>query len=271
MSLTATYNGDLSRVQLSASDLDDSPDVAAYATVERSPNGSFWSTVRGGSALPVSSGTAQLDDYEFFSGQQTDYRIRSFDSSDNQLQEYTTDITVELSQLWLKSIRYPMLNTPVTPAEQDPVELPDRSGTFPVSGRSLPVAVTDRPGGRDHVLVLRTDDRSEEDDLLIRLRVMPQAFVHVPGSGALSEILPGSMHVKVGRPRKERIGGVTAANLWVLPLVEVAAPGVDVVPTNLTIGTVINTYGSISALWSAHPTIRDLWDTIGSPDDLLVV
>jgi hypothetical protein len=271
MALNAAYSGDLSRVQLSASDLDDSPDVATYAIVERSHNELLWVTVRGGAALPVSSGEAELDDYEFFLGAATHYRIRSFDENDVQLQEYTTNLTVSEPLVWLKSLRHPMLNLPVRPADQDDLVLADRSQALPVSGRSLPVGMSDPVGGRDHVLHLRTDSRADEDGLLLRLRVGRDFYVQVPGSGVLADILPGSMHVLIGAPRKHRAGGVTDVCVFALPLTEVAAPSPEVVPTNLTVGTVINTYGSISALWAAHPSIRDLWDTVGSPDDLLAL
>jgi hypothetical protein len=271
VSLTAVYIDNaapFSRVHLSATSLGGS---ATYAVVERSHNEILWETVRGGAQLPVTGGDAQLGDYEFFPGVPTFYRITSFDGDDAQQAQHTANVTVDLADLWLVSLRYPALNVRVTPAEQGDVELADRSLVAPVSGRSLPVGISDPHGGRDHVLDVRTDDRAGEDALLMRLRVGRDFYLQVPSSGTLSQLLPGSMHVLIGGVRQHRAGGVTSVNVFRLPLTEVVAPGPHVVPTNLTVGTVWNTYGSLSAVWAAHPTLRSLWDSVGSPDDLLVL
>lgn len=268
MSLTATYDGVLSRVELAADTLGGS---ATYAVVERSHNELWWDTVRGGEALPVTAGEAELKDAEFFPGAPTFYRITSFDASDVQQAQFTDDITVNLTQLWLVSLRFPMLNQVVRAGNHGDVQLFDPSGVFRVSGRSLPVGTSDKLGGRDHVLELVTHDRAEEDALLLRLRVGRDMYLQVPGSGPLSELLPGSMHILVGEPTKHRLGEVSDANLFRLPITEVAAPGPNVVPTDLTVGTVLNSYGTVGALWSAHPTIRNLWNTIGSPSDLVAI
>lgn len=59
MTITATYNDDLSRVQLGFVSLTD-----GLWMVERSRNGTLWETVRGGASVTVAGGAA-LDDYEF--------------------------------------------------------------------------------------------------------------------------------------------------------------------------------------------------------------
>jgi hypothetical protein len=267
LSLTAAYDTTLSRVELSAGTLGGS---ATYAVVERSANELLWETVRGGVALPVTSGDAELKDAEFFADVPTHYRITSFDASDVQQAQFTTQITVTLGGVWLKSVRYPMLNTLVRPAEYGDVTLADRAAALAASGRALPIGVSDLPGGRDHLLVLGTRSVAEDDRLTLVLRVAKRVFVHVPTDADLGvSLLPGSMHALLGPVTKHRIGGVSAYHNFFLPLTEVVPPGPNVVPTDLTIGTVINVYGSITALWAAHSTIRSLWDTVGSPDDLL--
>jgi hypothetical protein len=267
VSLAAVYDATLSRVELDADTLGGS---ATYAVVERSANELLWETVRGGVALPVTSGEAELADAEFFADVPTHYRITSFDASDVQQAQFTTQITVTLEDVWIKSVRYPMLNTRVTPADYGDVALAARAAALPISGRSLPLGVSDLPGGRDHLLVLGTGSVAEDDRLTLVLRVAKRVFVHVPTDADLGvSLLPGSMHALHGPVTKHRIGGVSAYHNFFLPLTEVAPPGPNVVATDLTIGTVINIYGSITALWAAHPTIRTLWDTVGSPDDLL--
>lgn len=70
MTIGLSYESTLSRVQIALSDL---PDGAVR--VERSINQLLWETVRGGVALPVVSGTAALDDYEFVTDVENFYRV----------------------------------------------------------------------------------------------------------------------------------------------------------------------------------------------------
>lgn len=74
MTVTITYDGTLSRVQITANALA----AADVALVERSTDQVTWTTVRGASAWPVSSGALALtlDDYEFAPGVVNYYRVR---------------------------------------------------------------------------------------------------------------------------------------------------------------------------------------------------
>jgi hypothetical protein len=72
VTVTTVYNPDLSRVTITATSLGD----AQTALVERSTDQVVWSTVRGGTAVPVSAGTmATLDDFEFSSDVLNYYRV----------------------------------------------------------------------------------------------------------------------------------------------------------------------------------------------------
>jgi lysophospholipase L1-like esterase len=66
-----TYDAALSRVRISAVGLG----LAPTATVERSTDQARWTTVRGGTAVPVTAGTADLDDYEFVPDVPNYYRV----------------------------------------------------------------------------------------------------------------------------------------------------------------------------------------------------
>ncbi|TDD98894.1 hypothetical protein [Jiangella asiatica] len=70
-SLTLTYLDDLSRVRIEATDL-----PAGIAIVERSTDQIRWTTVRGGTAVPVVNGAFKLDDYEFADSVENFYRVR---------------------------------------------------------------------------------------------------------------------------------------------------------------------------------------------------
>lgn len=71
MTVSLTYDSTLSRVQIAIDGLGD----ALTATVERSQNQVTWATVRGGSAVTVTSGACSLDDYEFSADVQNFYRV----------------------------------------------------------------------------------------------------------------------------------------------------------------------------------------------------
>lgn len=70
MTITLSHLTDLQRVRIGISDL---PDITVG--VERSTNSLFWQPVRGGVALPIIDGVAQLDDYEFVPDVENHYRL----------------------------------------------------------------------------------------------------------------------------------------------------------------------------------------------------
>ena len=271
MSLTAVYNGTLSRVELSADSLGA---TATYAIVESSANQVLWDTVRGGTALLVSSQEAQLDDYEFYADAQTHYRITSFNADDEQQAQFTTSITVDLDgRVWLKSIKHPNLNQIVTVADYGDIELAGRSFPVPISGRSLPVGLSEVAGGRDHPLVVATDNPAAEAKLMLSLRAGGVWFVHVPTDPPTGRegnaLLPGSMHVLIDTARVHRLGGVSRYQHYVLPLRETAPPAPEIVGTTLAWETVKRLYGSWNAVWAAHQSWREVWDLIADPSDVV--
>jgi hypothetical protein len=176
-------------------------------------------------------------------------------------------------RVWLKSVPYTSANTEVTVSDYGDIEHVSRNHALYPSGGSLPIGMTDFAGGRDHVLVLATSTQAEEDHLAAMIRLGGIFFVHVPTVAVAGRegnvLLPGSMYVMIGRPRKHRVGGVSAHHHHFLPLTEVEAPGPEVVGTSATVGQLVAVHGSVPAVWAAYPTIRDLWDSIGSVDDLL--
>lgn len=183
----------------------------------------------------------------------------------------TATITPSLNgKVWLKSVRYPLLNQIVTASDYGDVERPARAGVFPVAGRSTPVATLDIRGVRRYQLDLRTTTAEAERALELALMASDVVFLHVPTTTG-NALLPGSMHAVVGDLVKHRIGGVSEQHLFRLTLVEVAPPGPDVVGTTLTWGTVESLYGSWEALLAAHPTWADLLAVVGSGEDLVAL
>lgn len=270
MTIAVSYLSDLSRVRIALSGLAD-----GTVLVERSATAGFQLpvTVRGGVTLPISGGVGQLDDYEFYADVQNWYRITPIDPPGS---AETDSITPSLDgHPWLKSIKYPLQNTAVRVSDYGDIQNASRAAAFSVEGRALPTGVFELSGGRDHTLILRTTDQATEDHLKVMVRTGDWFYIHVPTVGVAGRegnlLLPGSMYVMMGTPTIHRIGGVSGEHLISLPLTEVTAPGPDVVGTTLTVGGLVALHGSVTSVWAAYPTIRDLWDTIGSLDDLVVI
>lgn len=269
MSLTATYNGDLSRVQLSATSLGGS---ATYAVVERRLDGGLWLPVRGGTRLPVQSGAAALDDFEFFAAEQT-YRITSFSDADVQQAQFTDDITPTLDSVWLKSISHPLLNRPVSVENWSEITRPSRSTVHQVVGRSTPVATSELRGSRQFTLTLIADldedaDTGEAGMLDLVLAAGGGVwFIHVPAAWPI----PGG-YVALGDVSIDRVvphGKVP--HRITLPCTVVTPPAPQITGTLLTAAGLFRLYGSANALFAANPTGRELLATIGDPEDLVVI
>lgn len=78
MTVALTYDNTLARVRIAVSGIGATAD---YARIERSTDQIRWTTVRGGTTLPLVSGAANLDDYEFVAGVANYYRVSAVDSS----------------------------------------------------------------------------------------------------------------------------------------------------------------------------------------------
>lgn len=78
MTVTLTYNDDLARVVITVSGITAAAD---HVLIERSTDGINWTTVRGGSEVPIAAGTATLSDYEFSDGVANTYRASLVDTS----------------------------------------------------------------------------------------------------------------------------------------------------------------------------------------------
>lgn len=80
MTVAATYDDteELGRVRLTLSGYSS---YADFAKIERSIDGVNWTTVRGGSAVPLLSGAATLDDYEFRPNLLNTYRVSTWDTA----------------------------------------------------------------------------------------------------------------------------------------------------------------------------------------------
>lgn len=183
--------------------------------------------------------------------------------------------------VWLKSIRWPFLNRPVRVSTWSDVNRSARSSLFPVSGRSVPVAVSDVRGSQQFTLELVVDTLEGERDMDLILAAGGPMFVHVPqtivtGSACpdftVNSRVPGG-YVEIGDVTDSRHvrSGKMPCRYFSLPMTVVAAPGPDVCGGTMTWGAVLNLFADWQNLVNANPTWIDLLSQVAGPDDLVAL
>lgn len=255
MSLTATYDPDLSRVRLAGTVLG----VAATALFERSSNGVRWTTVRGGGAVPVTAGAAAVDDYEFVPAAVNYYRVTAGATV------FTTTITPAQTGVWLKSITRPFLNRAVQVVGHSDIERRARNGIFEVKGRSDPVAVTDVRNSRSWEMTVWVDSVADADALELVFASGDPLYVQT--DGALD--IPGG-YVVVGDLTRRRYGRVSPRRYFDLPMRNVAAPGPDIVGSTVTWETLMAEFGTWADVLAAFGTWADVAEYVASPSVVIV-
>lgn len=256
MSLTATFDPILSRVRLSA----DTLTGITNATFERSLNQIRWTTVRGGSSVSVASNAAALDDYEFVPGVTNYYRVNAPSSS-----FYTDDIAPVQSGVWFKSITRPFLNRAVEIIDYSDITRPARNGVFEVVGRSYPIAVTDVRSSRRWSMQAMANTVVDADALELVFASGDPLFIQTDG---LNDI-PGG-YVVVEQMTRSRYGKVSQRRFFDLPMVEVAAPGPEVVGATSTWETLLAEFGSWNAVLAEFGTWYEVADHVADPSVVIV-
>lgn len=255
MSLTATLDPVLSRVRLAGTVLG----VAATALFERSSNGVRWTTVRGGSAVPVTAGSAAVDDYEFVPAVVNYYRVTAGATV------FTTTVTPAQSGVWLKSIIRPFLNRAVHVVSHSDIRRTARNGVFEVIGRSDPVAVTDVRSSRSWEMTVWVDSVSDADALELVFASGDPLYVQ---TDAAHDIPAG--YVVVGDLTRRRYGTVSTRRFFDLPMRNVAAPGPDVVGATVTWETLIAEFGTWANVLAEFGTWADVAEYVASPSTVIV-
>lgn len=265
MSLTATYDATLSRIRLTATLLGAS---ATYAVFERTVDGFIrTATVRGGSAVLVTSQNAAVDDYEFPVDQFITYRVTSYNAADVQQAQFTVVTAQGLDNVWFKVPAAPFLNQPVTVADLgSEIVRKTRETGFPIVGRNRPTSVGDVALGQDFTLLLLTQTAAEERDLDYLFASGEIVFLHLPGT---VQHFPGGYFAPQSPSRRSTLR-LSPRRLWTVPLEERAEPGPEVIGSAYTISSVLADYATISAMMAANATIADLLARTGSPSDVLV-
>lgn len=171
-------------------------------------------------------------------------------------------------QVWLKSIRYPALNRPVTTTEFTDPGRASRATASDIAGRGAPVGTHELRGSADFTLEVQTTTREAAGDLDVILAAGSTFFVHVPANCPI----PGG-YVQIGDTQQVRRtrSARSERRYTTLPCRIVAPPAPQITGTLLTAETVFRLYGDANALYAAHATGRSLLATIADPSDVVVV
>lgn len=265
---TGSRDVDISVEFFDAADV--SLEFVVWAT-ETVPEG-VWTRIAGARVAPAGTAKAQLNINQRDTPSASDLLyVDDVEFSPVAFTPETGSITPSLAgKVWLKNVRYPFLNTELDDFGFTPKTRPARAGSFPVSGRVLPVAVSDRHGGREFTLsvVTSTDQDAARLDLVTAAGGI--VFLHVPPT---LDVVGGGYYLLGDVANRPLADSVPASRTRVfdLPLSEHAQPGPDIVGTTMTWGTLLRLYGSWEALLAAHATWRDAFQTISSPEDLVTL
>jgi len=179
----------------------------------------------------------------------------------------TASITPDLGgNVWLKSIKHPFLNRPVSVGEVNNDSRASRGALHDVQGRSTPVAVTDVRASQAFTITLRTGTLEESRDMDLTLASGGVFFLQTPAGSQV----PGG-YVYIDTSGMNRFGPVSTRRRWPLPCRVVAAPGPGVVGGTMTYGALLNLYGGYQNVLAANPAYADLLDLMASPEDLVVI
>lgn len=248
--------------------------VVDHAIVDRSTDGVTYTIVRGATDVGITvTGCAlerTVDDYEFPVGVPVTYRVRSFTDGDYLGVTTTCQITVNLDDVWFKSIGRPFLNQVMhCVLNPTPVVRRARNGISPIVGRSFPVATTDVRMSREVTVQVVTQTTQERQDLDLLLASGDPIFIQTPAGHPLPTMYAVIENTTEERPVRNRLCS-NDWRLWSLPLVEVAAPGPDVIGSTSTWQTVVSTYATWADVLNAHSSWADLLDLIGDGTEVIV-
>lgn len=261
MTVTATYNADLARVEVAATDAFS----ATTITIDRSTDGVRWTAVRGGVDLPA--GAAQVDDYEFEPNVLVTYRARSYSAVGALLGTQTDTETPTIDRVWLKSVARPFLNMKITVEDYAPITRASRSGVFEIPGRSFPVRVGDAAGSRAWALDVLTSTLVEARSLEYLVASGDVVHVQVPPAYDIPGGYVGLGDMSLSRVSR-RLSDVRRR--FALPMRQVAPPAPTVVGYTATWAGIIAEFGTWADVVAAFPTWADVMEYVSDPSTVIV-
>lgn len=268
VSITAAYNPDLSRIQLTASD---TAGTAAYYSIDRDEESSAFlvaQPVRAATLIPYTpSAVLHVDDYEFADGIPNSYRFRTYTSAKALLSAATTTITPSIGVAWLTSPLSPFLNMKLNAVDYDAPVFPSRGQAFNVLGRRAPVAVTEVQGGRQMSVTVFASGIAQRRAYETFFSFGTVIYLQTPINGAL----PDSGWFMVGDVEEQREGShLEQGKFLKVPLTEVARPDPSVAGYTANYQAVDSSFATYAILDAAFATYGDLSRYVASPTHAIV-
>lgn len=264
MAMVLTFDPILSRVRTAALVPVGS---TASVDVQRSLNGIYWTTVRGGSGIAaVPTDTVSLDDYEFIPNVVNHYRLKRYNVGGDEIGTDPSDtITPTQSGVWFKSIVRPFLNRAVEVLDYGDIVRSARNGIFEVRGRTDPIAVTDVRLSRRWMCTVMAHTVADADALELVFASGDPLFIQTDGT----KDIPGG-YVVVGEMARTRYGKLSTRRYFELPMQNVAAPGADVVGATSTWETLIAEFGTWADVLAAFGSWTDVLEYVADPSVVVV-
>ena len=246
------YSEQLGRNRVSAFTF--APTVTRVRVSRRPVSGGVWTTVRGGEVAAASGRMVRpVDDYEWPSGVDVDYRIDGLSSPvgspDVVVQRATVRRSAAVDGLWIKFITQPSLNRRLDYMGRSEISRPSRAAIYQVQGRSDPVVVSDVHGSRRLTIRVKTETAAETAALDHALAQGLPCYLHAPATLNLP-----SMYAVVGDYSFEPPALKSQRNVWQIQLTEVAAPPPTITSPYATWASLLARYPSWEDLMAAVPT-----------------
>ena len=229
------------------------PEVTRVRVSRRPVSGGAWQPVRGGT-VDVAGGlmARKVDDYEFPSGVDLEYRIEGvtgLSAGATVVQSAVVSRRSAADGVWLKFITQPALNRRLDYMGRTDVTRDSRTAVYPVQGRSDPVVVSDVHSSRRFSIRVKAETQSDTDALDHALSQGLPCYLQVPAG-----INCPTVYATIGSYSFEPPALKSRRNVFTIPLTEVSAPPPSIVSPQATWQQVLDLYPSWEALIDAVPT-----------------
>ena len=184
----------------------------------------------------------------------------------------TACVTPSQSDVWLKSVTYPLFNRSLECVDWDALSRTSRAGFFDIKGRHEILAITDVGSSASFNITLVTRSRAENRALVALLTFGGVLMLQPPGDteddceDGFSGI-PGGFVVPSGSVQNHSMRGRPLWQ-WEVQFTRVAAADMDgIVPTTITweqLWALIGDEGTWEDVWALWSTWQELWSTQGS-------
>jgi hypothetical protein len=224
--------------------------TSVRVTRRRTIGGGAWELVRGGTVDVVNGHMIYpVDDYEFPSGVDLDYRLEGITTTGSVSQTATIRRLSIADSVWLKFITSPALNRRLEFMGRTEITRASRTAVYDVQGRSDPVVVSDVHSSRRMTIRCKTETPAQAAVLDTALRSGLPCYLQVPET-----INTPSMYAVIGDYSAEAPALRSRRNVFTIPLIEVAAPPPSIVSPRATWTSLLAEYASWDAVIAGEPT-----------------